>query len=35
MPNEPVLYEMHMHTPLCKHARGERKSMPKPHCSGV
>ena len=19
----PVLYEMHMHTPLCKHARGE------------
>ena len=23
MPFEPVLYEMHMHTPLCKHARGE------------
>ena len=23
MPNEPMLYEMHMHTPLCKHARGE------------
>ena len=22
-PAEPVLYEMHMHTPLCKHARGE------------
>ena len=20
---EPVLYEQHMHTPLCKHARGE------------
>ncbi len=20
---EPILYEMHMHTPLCKHARGE------------
>lgn len=23
MPNRPVLYDMHMHTPLCKHARGE------------
>lgn len=23
MPNSPVLYDMHMHTPLCKHARGE------------
>ena len=23
MPDEPMLYEMHMHTPLCKHARGE------------
>ena len=22
-PAEPVLYEMHMHTTLCKHARGE------------
>ena len=21
--NDPLLYEMHMHTPLCKHARGE------------
>ncbi len=23
MSPEPMLYEMHMHTPLCKHARGE------------
>ena len=23
MSDGPVLYEMHMHTPLCKHARGE------------
>ena len=23
MPNVPILYDMHMHTPLCKHARGE------------
>ena len=23
MASEPMLYEMHMHTPLCKHARGE------------
>ena len=21
--SEPILYETHMHTPLCKHARGE------------
>ena len=20
---DPILYEMHMHTPFCKHARGE------------
>ena len=23
MDGDPILYEMHMHTPLCKHARGE------------
>ncbi len=23
MPTDPILYDMHMHTPLCKHARGE------------
>ena len=23
MCDDPVLYEMHMHTPLCKHAHGE------------
>ena len=23
MSPEPILYETHMHTPLCKHARGE------------
>ncbi len=23
MNREPMLFEMHMHTPLCKHARGE------------
>ena len=23
MPTDPILYESHMHTPLCKHATGE------------
>lgn len=29
MMNDPILYETHMHTPLCKHARGEPEDYAK------
>ncbi len=29
MHNDPVLYDMHVHTPLCKHARGEPEAYAK------
>ena len=35
MSPEPMLYEMHMHTPLCKHARGEPEEYAKWPCNGV
>ena len=39
MLHESVLYDMHMHTPLCNHARGEhrpRSKTPSPaDCHGT